>query len=144
MLVGNTGLHHGIFVGPHGIEDQVGRSLLESLHNNDNWVIWKTKDDKWTHELKKGGFHQLLSLENSGMLGEIPANAPREAQHDTKTTLMAPQQNFGKDSYTIDLAGPEKTYWLGTESGLLGAFLFDVDSGHLMLHHSRWARVFSI
>ena len=38
---------------------------------------------------------------------------------------MAPQQNFGKDNYTIDLDGPEKTYWLGTESGLLGAFHFD-------------------
>jgi hypothetical protein len=29
------------------------------------------------------------------------------------------------DSYTIDLAGLEATYCLGTESGLLGAFHFD-------------------
>ena len=42
-----------------------------------------------------------------------------------KNALLAPQQNYGKDSYTIDLAGPEETHWLGTESGLLGAFHFD-------------------
>ncbi len=38
---------------------------------------------------------------------------------------MAPGQNYGKDSYTIDLTGTETTYWLGTESGLLGAFHFE-------------------
>jgi hypothetical protein len=54
-----------------------------------------------------------------------PANAPRGAQNDIKTALLAPQHNYGKDSYTIDLAGPEETYWLWTESGLLGAFHFD-------------------
>ena len=42
-----------------------------------------------------------------------------------KNALLAPQQNYGKDSYTIDLTGSEETYWLGTESGLLGAFHFD-------------------
>jgi hypothetical protein len=31
----------------------------------------------------------------------------------------------GKDSYTIDLMGSEATYWVGTESGLLGTFHFD-------------------
>ena len=36
-----------------------------------------------------------------------------------------PRQNYGKDSYIIDLDGPERTYWLGTESGLLVAFHFD-------------------
>jgi hypothetical protein len=38
--------------------------------------------------------------------------------------LLTPQQNNGKDSYTIDLTGPEETYWSGTESGLLGVFHF--------------------
>ena len=38
---------------------------------------------------------------------------------------MAPQQNAGKDEYTADLEGNEKLYWLGTESGLLGAFGFE-------------------
>ena len=38
--------------------------------------------------------------------------------------LMAPQQNAGKDEYTVDLEGNEKLYWLGTESGLIGAFGF--------------------
>ena len=50
-----------------------------------------------------------------------PANVPKEAQDTIKTALMAPQQNFGKDMYTTDLDEPEKTCWLGTEPGLLGA-----------------------
>ncbi len=35
-----------------------------------------------------------------------------------------PQQNAGKDEYTVDLEGNEKLYWLGTESGLIGGFGF--------------------
>ena len=54
-----------------------------------------------------------------------PANVPREAPKTIKDSLLTPQQNYGKDNYTIDLAGPEATYWLGTESGLLGMFHFD-------------------
>ena len=54
-----------------------------------------------------------------------PANVPREAPKAIKDALLAPQQSYGKDNYTIDLAGPEATYWLGTESGLLGVFHFD-------------------
>ena len=54
-----------------------------------------------------------------------PANVPREEPKAIKDSLLAPQQNYGKDNYTIDLTGPEATYWLGTESGLLGAFHFD-------------------
>jgi hypothetical protein len=54
-----------------------------------------------------------------------PANVPSGAQNAIKDALLAPQQSYGKDIYTIDLAGPEATYWLGTESGLLGAFHFD-------------------
>ena len=30
-----------------------------------------------------------------------------------------------KSCYIIDLEGPERAYWSGTESGLLGAFHFD-------------------
>ena len=52
-------------------------------------------------------------------------NTPRGAQDDIKTTLLTPQQNYGKDIYIIDLVATEETYWVGTESGLLGAFHFD-------------------
>jgi hypothetical protein len=45
------------------MEDEDKQNSLEVLHNNEEWVIWKTRDDRWTHELKKEGFHQLLSLE---------------------------------------------------------------------------------
>ena len=63
---------------------------------------------------------------------------------------MTPGKNFGKDNYTIDLAGAEETYWQGTESGLLGAFQFDgactageQETGHVMSGHSRWAQAFA-
>jgi hypothetical protein len=54
-----------------------------------------------------------------------PIGVPGKAQESIKTVLTAPRYNFGKDNYIIDLNGHEKTYWLGTESGLLGAFHFD-------------------
>ncbi len=54
-----------------------------------------------------------------------PANVPSEAAKDIKEALMTPGQNYGKDNYTIDLTGAEATYWLGTESGLLGVFQID-------------------
>ncbi len=54
-----------------------------------------------------------------------PANVPSEGARDIKEALLTPGKNYGKDSYTIDLTGAEATYWLGTESGLLGAFQFD-------------------
>ncbi len=54
-----------------------------------------------------------------------PTNVPSESVKDIKEVLMSPGQNYGKDRYTIDLTGTEATYWLGTESGLLGAFHFE-------------------
>jgi hypothetical protein len=56
---------------------------------------------------------------------KFSANAPSGAQNAIKNALLVPPKNYGKDNYTIDLSGPEPTYWLGTESGLLGAFHFD-------------------
>ncbi len=54
-----------------------------------------------------------------------PANVPSTSGRDIKEALLTPGKYFGKDEYTIDLTGAEATYWLGTESGLLGAFQFD-------------------
>jgi hypothetical protein len=56
---------------------------------------------------------------------KFPANAPRGAQDDMKAALLTLQRNYGKDNCIIDPVGSEETYWLGTESGLLGAFHFD-------------------
>ncbi len=39
-----------------------------------------------------------------------PAHVPSEVVKDIKEALMAPGQNYGKDSYTIDLTGTEATY----------------------------------
>ncbi len=46
------------------------------------------------------------------------------AQDALITALQAPNHNFGKDEYVVDMTGHEKHYWQGTESGLLGAFEF--------------------
>ena len=54
-----------------------------------------------------------------------PTGVPGKAQENIKTALTGPRHNLGKDIYIIALNGHEKTYWLGTESGLLGAFHFD-------------------
>jgi hypothetical protein len=56
---------------------------------------------------------------------KFPVNVPSEVAKDIKEALITPGQNYGKDRYTIDLTGSEATYWVGTESGLLGAFHFD-------------------
>jgi hypothetical protein len=135
------------------MDNEDRQDSLEVLREKDNWVIWKTKDTKWTQELQPTGFHQLLSLNKNTRAdcwdkkikgwcrrGDIkatkckktreclvksPANVPSESVRDIKEALMTPGQNYGKDSYTIDLTGTEATYWLGTESGLLGAFHFE-------------------
>jgi ribonuclease HI len=134
-----------------GDEDRC--NSLETLREKDNWVVWKTKDDKWTQQLRGEGFHQLLNIDKNTRddcwgnkikgwwrRGDIkatkcnktrecwvksPATAPGTAARDIKEALLTPGKNFGKDNYTIDLTGAEATYWLGTESGLLGAFQFD-------------------
>ncbi len=53
------------------------------------------------------------------------SDVPTGAQEALTETLMTPQYNVGKDAYTVDLESNENLYWLGTESGLLGAFGFD-------------------
>ena len=54
-----------------------------------------------------------------------PTYAPREIQDIIKTTLTVPRQNYDKANYIVDLDSPARTHWIGTESGLLGAFHFD-------------------
>ncbi len=39
------------------------RNSLEALRKDEEWVIWKTRDDRWAQDLKKEVFHQLLSLD---------------------------------------------------------------------------------
>jgi hypothetical protein len=52
------------------------------------------------------------------------ADAPKETNKSLMESLMAPQQNAGKDEYIVDLQDHSKLYWLVTESGLIGAFGF--------------------
>ena len=36
---------------------------METLRHTETLVIWKTKDEIWTHTLKREDFHQLLCLD---------------------------------------------------------------------------------
>ena len=45
------------------MEDQDKTDSLEVLRNTEEWVIWKTKDTKWTQEIKKEGFNHILSVD---------------------------------------------------------------------------------
>ncbi len=120
------------------MDNEDRQDSMESLREKDNWVIWKTKDNKWTQELQWTGFHQLLSLNKNTRVDswgnkikgwcrkggikdtkskkprefwvKSPANVPSETAKDIKETLMTPGQNYVKNSYTIDLTGSEATY----------------------------------
>jgi hypothetical protein len=52
------------------------------------------------------------------------AGVSKEAKQTLMEALTVPQRNAGKNEYIVDLEGNEKLYWLGTESGLIGAFGF--------------------
>jgi hypothetical protein len=124
---------------------------MVTLQQLDEWVIWKSKD-KWSPLLKVAGFHQLLYIKKdtqedcwgskikgwwrTGDIRVIKPNktyecwvksketTPPGAQEAMITALQAPNHNFGKDEYVIDMMGHEAHYWQGTESGLLGVFEF--------------------
>ena len=55
--------------------------------------------------------------------------------------LQAPDHNFGKDEYVVDMTGHEAQYWQGTESGLLVEFEFQgaytAGDGPLQIPHHR-------
>ena len=102
------------------MDDQDRRSSLETLHTQDNWVVWKTKDKDWTQELQQAGFVQILSLDKDTKTskwshkikgwwrrGDIKVTkckktvecwvksqekAPKTAQAVIKTALMAQRQ----------------------------------------------------
>ncbi len=44
------------------MDNEDRQDSLETLREKDNWVIWKTKDNKWTQEMQRSSFHRLLSL----------------------------------------------------------------------------------
>jgi hypothetical protein len=44
------------------MDNEDRQDSLETLREKETWVIWKTKDNKWTQDLYQADFHQLLSL----------------------------------------------------------------------------------
>ncbi len=134
------------------MDDQDKQNTMAALEESAEWTIWKTKDKRWTPLLRQAGYHQLLDIHKNKQSdcwgfkikgwwrrGDIRATKPKksfecwvktaadvptEAKKTLMKALMAPQRNAGKDEYIVDLEGNEKSYWLGTESGLIGAFGF--------------------
>ena len=51
------------------MEDKDRQDSLETLRCKDNWVVWKTKDNKWMHELQEAVFQQLLSPDKNTTAG---------------------------------------------------------------------------
>ncbi len=133
------------------MDEEDREDTMDTLKQSDEWVIWKSKD-KWTTLLQAAGFHQLLYIKKdiqedcwgSKIKGwwrtrDIRVKKPKKtyecwvksktkippgAQDAMITALQAPNHNFGKDEYVIDMMGHEAHYWQGTELGLLGAFEF--------------------
>jgi hypothetical protein len=133
------------------MDEEDRENTMDSLKQTDKWVIWNTKD-KWSTSLRRAGLHQLLHIHQDihdecwgfkikgwWRTGDIRVKKPKKifecwvrdktkvpsgAQEAITTALLAPNHNFGKDEYVVDIAGHEAQYWRGTESGLLGAFEF--------------------
>ena len=131
------------------MDDKDRQDSMDTLRTQDTWIVWKTKDKVWTQKLQQEGFAQILTLNKDKTMskwstkikgwwrrGDIratkpkksfecwvksAADAPKEVNKSLMEALMAPQQNAGKDEYIVDLESHEKLYWLGTESGLIGA-----------------------
>jgi hypothetical protein len=129
MLVGNTRFEHGIPMGTMGNEDR--QDSLKALREKDNWVVLKTKDDKWTQEQQRVDFHQLLSLNKNTRedcwdnkikgwwrRGDIKstkckrtrecwvkssANVLREAVKDIKEALMTPDRDGSCDVKSLSM-----------------------------------------
>jgi hypothetical protein len=94
-------------------------TIPEQKHQAD---CWGNKIKGW---YRRGDIKTTKCKKTRECWVKSPANVPSAAANDIKEDIMTPGQNYGKDRYTIDLTGSEATYWLGTESGLLGAFYFD-------------------
>ena len=51
------------------MDDQNKHNSLTALRDTEHWVVWKTKDNTWTHTLREAPNSSPLT---SRMLGEIP------------------------------------------------------------------------
>jgi hypothetical protein len=69
-----------------------------------------TRENRWGHTMVVKCRHQSHTVRkriSPRVLGEILRERTKKTQKDMKTTLLVPQQNYGKDNYTINLTGQE-------------------------------------
>ena len=127
------------------MDEEDRADTIDSLKQSGKWVIWKSKD-RGSATLKDAGFHQLLhipkdirdecwgsKIKGRWRTGDIRVKKPKKifecwvkdktslplgAQDAIIMALQAPNDNFGKDEYMVDMSGHEAQYWQGTESGL--------------------------
>ena len=88
--------------------------------------FWKDLDNLFKSYSDKQAGCWGFKIKGWWRKGDIHTTNPRKSDQESLTeTLMSPQNNVGKDAYTVDLEMNEKLYWLGTESGLLRVFGFE-------------------
>ena len=151
------------------MDDQDRQNTMTVLVESTEWTIWKTKDKRWTPLLRQADYHQLLDIHKNKQSdcwgfkikgwwrrGDIRVTKPKksfeywvktakdvptEARKTLMEELTVPRQNAGKDEYIVDLEDNEKLYWLGTESGLIGAFGFaGACTAPVTLQRDQWER----
>ncbi len=90
------------------MDDQDRQNTMTALKESTVRTIWKTKDKKWTSLLRQVRYHQLLDMH-------------KNKQSECWGFKI---KGWWRRGDIVDLEGNEKLYWLGTESGLIGAFGF--------------------
>ncbi len=84
----------------------------------------ETQDTCWGFKIKgwwrKGDIRVVKTKKSFECWVKTTSDVPEGAQDSIKTALMAPQRNFVRHEFIVDLNGHEKQYWLGKESGHLG------------------------
>jgi hypothetical protein len=51
------------------------------------WLIWKTKENFWTHRLQNAAFHQVFSLNKKIKENPRMVEKMRHSKHSTQKTL---------------------------------------------------------
>jgi hypothetical protein len=59
-----------------------------NLTQTDKWLIWKTKDDIWTHNSKNAGFHQVFStnkeIKSTAVYSKLKVGGKKMTSNHTK------------------------------------------------------------
>ena len=86
---------------------RAGFHQLLNIHKDKQPDCWGFKIKGWW---RKGDIRTTKPKKSFECWVKTAADVPTEAKESLMETLMVPQQNVGKDEYTVDLEGNEKLY----------------------------------